>query len=377
MTSAHSALDVRIFHKQCRSLVRSGYEVTLVAPGTKRITIDGVHLEPVPTPKNRWIRMACSSFAVYGKARRQNAAVYHFHDPELIPIALLLRLAGKKVIYDVHEDLPRTVSYKRYIPRFLRGVVASLLEALERRAARWFSALVTATTVIAKRFQDINKEVVVVHNYPRIEEIRAPQNDVARDGSLLYLGIRITQARGAEEMVRAMGMLPPAVPARLKFIGGWDPPALVESLSRIPGWERTESLGLLARPALSRLLHEARAGLALLHAEPNYVAAQPVKLFEYMCAGLPVIASDLPGCREIVNNARCGLLVNPLDPREIAEAITYLWTHQAEAEAMGQRGFEAIQRQYNWASEERILLQLYRRLCHSPQTAASPLRCAS
>jgi glycosyltransferase involved in cell wall biosynthesis len=315
--------------------------------------------------------------AVYRKARRQDASIYHFHDPELIPIALLLRAAGKRVIYDIHEDLPRTVSYKPYIPRWLCGFVAGLLEVVERWASRWFSALIAATPPIAERFRGANREVVVVHNYPRMEEICAlPCEDhAARDGSLLYVGMRITRARGAEEMVRAMGLVPATLSVRLKLVGTWDPPDLVESLSRIRGWERTECVGWLRRTELAQVLRRASAGLALLHAEPNYVTAQPVKLFEYMCAGLPVIASDLPGCREIVASARCGLLVNPLDPQEIAQAIAYLWTHPQEAEAMGRRGFEAIQERYNWASEEEVLLRLYRRLCGCPSPNSAPSGC--
>jgi len=370
MTSAHPPFDARIFHKQCRSLAREGYQVTLIAPGAEGTARDGVHLESVPRWTSRWSRMLRGPVAVYRKALRQDADIYHFHDPELIPIALLLRVAGKKVIYDIHEDLPRTVSYKSYIPRWLRGTVACLLEVLERWAAGWFSALIAATPPIADRFRRDNPVVEVVHNYPRLEEIQsAPREDgAASDGTLLYVGMRITRARGAEEMVRAMGLLPPTLSARLTIIGAWDSPALVESLSRISGWERTESLGLLGRKELARALRQARAGLVLLHAEPNYVTAQPVKLFEYMCAGLPVIASDLPGCREIVETSRCGLLVNPLDPRELSQAITYLWTHPEEAEAMGQRGFEAIQQRYNWASEEKCLFALYRRLCDLPRT---------
>jgi len=110
-------------------------------------------------------------------------------------------------------------------------------------------------------------------------------------------------------MVLAMGLLPREISARLAIVGAWDPPELAESLSTMPGWDRVDSLGMLDRPRLAEILKTARAGLVLLHPEPNYLTALPVKLFEYMCAGIPVIASDLPGCRDIVSSAKCGLLV--------------------------------------------------------------------
>jgi glycosyltransferase involved in cell wall biosynthesis len=174
--------------------------------------------------------------------------------------------------------------------------------------------------------------------------------------------MRITRARGAEEMVRSMGLLPSELHASLKLVGNWDTLELPASLARIPGWNRVTFVGPLGRTEVAGELRKAYAGLVLLHPEPNYVASQPVKLFEYMCAGIPVIASDFPVCREIVDQARCGILVDPRNPEEIANAIQFLLTHPEEAEEMGRRGFQAIVQRYNWANEERTLLRFYSEL---------------
>ncbi len=370
MTSAHPVYDARIFHKQCRSLAGAGYRVTLIAPGAFAPPRDGIHFEGVPVRRGRLGRMSLGCLAVLVKAFQSRADLYHFHDPELIPAGLILRLAGKRVIYDIHEDLPRTISYKPYIPPILHGLVTRLAETIERRAARFFSALIPATAAIAGRFRRTHPLVEVVHNYPRLEEIGGErQQPGPENGSLVYVGMRITQARGAEEMVRAMGLLPPQVAARLTIVGAWDPPELARSLSVLPGWERIDSLGLLDRPQLAKVLRKAGAGLVLLHPEPNYLNALPVKLFEYMCAGIPVIASDLPGCREIVESAQCGLLVEPSNARALADAITYLWHHPAEARRMGQRGLQAVQSKFSWDKEEKKLLGVYRRLNAFPGAA--------
>jgi glycosyltransferase involved in cell wall biosynthesis len=113
---------------------------------------------------------------------------------------------------------------------------------------------------------------------------------------------------------------------------------------------------------VARELQSAYAGLVILHPEPNYVTSQPVKLFEYMCAGIPVIASDFPVCREIIDQAGCGILVNPLDPREIAAAMEFLLANPEQAAEMGRRGFQAILERYNWANEEKHLLRFYSEL---------------
>jgi glycosyltransferase involved in cell wall biosynthesis len=362
LTSAHPAFDVRIFHKECKSLARAGYEVTLIAAAKENGFHDGVALKTLPIWKNRFHRFMRGSLAVYKRALEVDADIYHFHDPELIPAALLLRLRGKKVIYDIHEDLPRTISYKPYIPRSLNGLVSRVVQSIEEWAGGQFSALVAATPAIGKRFSRVNENVTVLNNYPRMEEIKSSLGRAhinREEASLLYVGMRITKARGAEEMVRAMGLLPIHLQARLKLVGNWGSPDLPSELSNIPGWDRVAFVGPLGRAEVASELQKAYAGLVILHPEPNYVASQPVKLFEYMCSGIPVIVSDFPVCREIVAQARCGILVNPLDPAEIAGAMEFLLTHPKEAEEMGRRGFQAILERYNWANEEKKLLQFY------------------
>ncbi len=366
LTSVHPASDVRIFHKECKSLARAGYNVTLVATGDKDSERDGVMHRAIPASTGRLRRVLRGSLAVYRVALQEDADVYHFHDPELIPIALLLRMRGKKVVYDIHEDLPRTISYKPYIHPVLCEPVSGAARRVENFAARRFSGLITANPAIADRFRALNGNLAVVNNFPRIEEIESgssagdrPADRAGRKPTLLYVGMRITRARCAVEMVEAMGLLPESVPARLRLVGNWDSAELPESLSKLAGWDRVEFVGELGRPGVAQELQNAAVGLVILHPEPNYVISQPVKLFEYMCAGLPVIVSDFPVCREIVTDAGCGILVDPFNSKEIAEAMTFLLTHPEEAAEMGRRGYAAVREKYSWANEEKTLLRFY------------------
>jgi hypothetical protein len=284
LTSAHPPSDVRIFHKECKSFARAGYDVTLIASVAENGRREGIKLVGLPRWKSRLDRMVRGSIAIYKKACEENADIYHFHDPELIPAALLLRLDGKKVVYDIHEDVPRTISYKRYIPNCLKRSISRTVEFVEDWAGARFSALVAATPTIGNRFRRVNDNVAVVNNYPRIEEIETPPDvvTVKREATLLYVGMRITRARGAEEMVRAMGLLPDKLQARLRLVGAWDSVDLPRALSSVPGWTRTEFVGPLGRAGVADELRRASVGLVILRPEPNYVASQPVKLFEYM-----------------------------------------------------------------------------------------------
>jgi glycosyltransferase involved in cell wall biosynthesis len=92
---------------------------------------------------------------------------------------------------------------------------------------------------------------------------------------------------------------------------------------------------------------------------PNHIDAQPNKMFEYMSAGLPLIASDFPLWREIVEGNDCGVCVDPADPAAIAEAIDRLVENPDLARRMGENGQRAVHERYNWAIEEKKLLALY------------------
>ncbi|MCK4791003.1 MAG: glycosyltransferase, partial [Desulfobacteraceae bacterium] len=175
---------------------------------------------------------------------------------------------------------------------------------------------------------------------------------------LAYVG-GITARRGVREMVEAVGRLSKGLDAKLALAGDFRPLDLEAEVRVMHGWERVNFLGWQNRSEVAMLLGRVRAGLVVLHPEPNYLEAYPVKLFEYMAAGLPVIASNFPLWREIVLDAGCGLLVDPLDTEAIAEAIQELLENPANAEAMGKRGQTAVRKRYNWDRELEKLLSFY------------------
>lgn len=314
----------------------------------------------LPRPRNRWSRLVRTSVQVYAAARAERGELFHFHDPELLGVGLLLRWRGFQVIYDVHEDVPATMAYKYYIPAFLRPLCARVLDGVEKSAARRFSAVVVATPAIGDRFASVARRVVLVQNFPRREEL-ADLGGVPyrlRQPQVAYLGV-ISEARGILQMVRAMGLLSQSLGARLQLAGAFSPASLRARASREAGWDTVDELGVLSRADVGRLLGSAKVGLVLLHPERNYLVAYATKMFEYMAAGIPVIASDFPLWRRIVTQAGCGLLVDPLDPHQIKEAITYLLEHSEEAEAMGERGRQAIRDSFNWETEASKLIELY------------------
>jgi glycosyltransferase involved in cell wall biosynthesis len=318
--------------------------------------------------------MTASVWSVAREAMRQDADLYHFHDAELLPVGLWLKAHGKAVIYDIHEELSCDISEtKPYIPVRLRSIIAWAADRFERSAAGRFSALVGATSAIAEKFSTVNSKTVAVRNFPMTNELypNTKRPWERRSAAVGFVG-GITAQRGLKEIIDALALLPETEPVRLQLAGAFWPDSFREELVQRPGWARVDELGVVDRRGVAELLGRVRAGLITYHAYTNHVRAEPNKLFEYMSAGIPVIASDFPLWRKIVDGVGCGLLVDPADPDAIASAIQYVLLHPAEAEAMGRRGMEAVRTQYNWAQEEQKLLQLYAGLRGSASLEMEP-----
>jgi glycosyltransferase involved in cell wall biosynthesis len=308
--------------------------------------------------------MLRTTWAIYRAAVKEKADIYHCHDVELAPVGMLLRLRGYKVIYDIHEDYPRLILSKYYIPARLRPLLARVVEKIENVAASRFSALVIATPHIAQRFQHLHAHAVVVQNFPILHELVDDGRIIPwhrREEAVIYIG-SMTIERCIREMIAAIGLVSEDRSVELYLAGTYSPASLRDEVASLHGWKQARELGFLDRGGVKRSLERVKAGLALFHPEPNYTNSYPNKMFEYMAVGIPVVASDFQLWREIVNESGCGLLVDPFDPRAIASAIAYLLDNPREAEAMGQRGRRAVEGLYNWEHEEKKLLALYEQL---------------
>ena len=361
MTSVHEIWDERIFLKQCRSLARAGYAVVLVAPHDKDERIEGIQIRAIRRARNRGERMTTAVWAAFRKALRENAELYHFHDAELLPAGLLLRACGKRVVYDVHEDYAGSLLFRSWIPSLLRRLIATVFGLFEQSAAPFLDGIVAATPSIASKFSP--KKTVTLRNYPILDEFKleVPVPYASRPNSAGYIG-GLSMVRGVHEMLSAVGLVHERFGVRLEIAGLFSPADLQEAAEANPGWKRVHFCGWTARSHVAGILGRVRMGLLLFHPVPNHIAAQPNKLFEYMSAGLPIIASDFPLWREIVAGAGCGLLVDPLDPAAIAQAMAWILDHADEAEAMGKKGQKAVRERYNWEAESVQLMEFYKKI---------------
>ncbi len=365
LSSVHRTFDTRVFHKECRSLAAAGYAVTLVIRHERDETVAGVRIAALPAPRGRLARMTGTVAALWRRAVALDADLYHFHDPELIPVGLLLRLRGKRVVYDAHEDYARQLRGKPWLPRPLRVPVAVVAGGLELLAAPWLSAVVAAGRDIEERFAGRARRVVRVENFPVLEPrlVEAPPRPDPAPGRLRLVNFGgVWSARVTGEIVAALERLPGELDVRLVLGGRVFEQELLERLQQSPGWRRVDYRGVVDREELIDASLAADAGLVLYADHPNHHAIRSNRLYETMLAGLPVVVSDFPVWRRFIEEHRCGLAVDPHDPDAIAEALAWLASHPGEAREMGRRGRAAVLERYNWEREAEKLLDLYREL---------------
>ena len=356
LTSAHAPGDTRIFYKECVSLAKAGYAVTLVQRGESGRE-QGVDIVGLGQPQGgRWKRMVSFTRSVYRAATKVDADIYHLHDPELLPYGWKLKRQGKTVIFDSHEFTAESILEKAWLPAPLRRLVHWAYQRFETAICRKLDGVITVSPHIAVYFSSINPNTVQVSNYPILEP-DALRSDFSKQ-SVIFAG-GIVEQWMHETILQALTKVPQCRytlcgPCRAGYL---------ERLQALPGWNQTDYLGKIPYSAVAQQMSHCMAGLALLRPNRNSDwqngTMGNTKIFEEMMAGLPVICTDFVRWREFVGRYHCGICVNAESVDEIAAAMAYLMEHPAEARRMGENGRRAVEAEFNWKIEEQKLLAFY------------------
>jgi hypothetical protein len=319
-TTVHSPFDVRIFHKQCVTLAEAGYHVTLLQRGDHAETVKGVAIDPLPTYDSRFARMTKGVWTVVRKVHSARPAVVHIHDPELSWGAVLLKASGIKIVYDIHENLHLDIAAKQWVPGPLKRPLGIATQMFERVAAMLFDHISAATDV-----------------------------------------------KGVDLMMAVLAALPASSNVRL-LLGGREPkPGFVDRLKQRTGGDRIDYVGWVDQKSLPQLYGRAIGALVLYPPMPNNIESEPVKLFESMAAGIPVIISDFPLFSGFVDQWDCGVAVDAADAQRVAD-IAVMWENDRRAaQAMGDNGLRAVREERSWERVAADLLGVYRRVVGPPR----------
>jgi glycosyltransferase involved in cell wall biosynthesis len=377
ISTVHPPFDQRIFHRECRSLAGAGYDThLLVQLGEPYRHIEGVHVHSVGALAagglglhlarrlRRLLRAAAG-------AHRLGAALYHLHDPELIPLGVWLKLTtGARVIFDCHEDNTAYLRQKYYLPAALRRLLIGGMAALEWLAGRCFDAVVTADQGVEQLYRNSlgARRVITIHNFPHLELFLAEgdRDSGERPFDLVYHGsiprYHLEVAFAVAEELRRRG-----VSARWLFFGKCPEAAWAQAEIDRRGLAGCFTLDPTMQPheQVAARVRQAKIGFIPLPDLPKFQHNIPTKLFEFMALGMPVVLSDLPPSRPFVGDGACAELVPPADPAAYADAIIALLGDPGRRAAMGAEGRRRVVELYNWQAESGKLLNLYASLIPS------------
>lgn len=361
ISSVHPVSDTRVFYKECKSLANAGYNTTLIARDNGEAkTVDNVHIVPFHLDGGRFKRILFSPLRMLRMALKQKAALYHFHDPELIFVGILLKLFRKKVIYDVHEDFPKVMRDKSYIRwRFIRNMISSIVRMAEKFGTLFYDHIITATPGIAANFS--SKKTTVVRNVPLLKLFQANAvSDVEikkEKPVIIYVGV-LSRARGLKEMVQAMEFIGPR--AEMWLLGSWERDDIYHECQAEKGWEYVKFFGQKPQEEAYAYMKAGDIGIVNFMPLANHINALPNKIFEYMALGLPVVLSNFPYWQE--NFDYCALFADPQNPKDIADKINMFLDDRELRIKKGKKGKDLIESGYSWESEEKVLIDVYKKV---------------
>ncbi|MBS3679300.1 glycosyltransferase [Ornithinibacillus massiliensis] len=359
LTTVHHPYDPRIFHKECMSLSHAGFDVTLIAQEAEQPTTNkGIKHIPLKKYSNRLKRMIFGTWDAYKKSKQLSADVYHFHDPELLLVAWLLKKKNNIVIYDIHEDYVTSIMQKDYMSKPVRKIIAKTYKLIEAFFSRKFELCLAE-----KYYKDLYPRGKCILNYPTVNEkiVKHDRNDEKPVNKVLYTG-NVTHVRGA------------LIHAKLPLIDETISVQFVGKCSR----SIADEMYQIAKDKKNNLLIEGLdqfvqketieayymnenwlAGVALFPPTEHYMKKELTKFFEYMSAGIPILCSNFPVWKKFVETYQCGIAVDPYDEKEIENALHYLKSNPDKVREMGENGKKAVLRSLNWKVEEEKLVSWY------------------
>lgn len=370
----HEPLDKRMYYKVSRSLVDAGHTLVSIAPRSDALP-GAAHCDTLIHGDIRFVFIpAASGFVsrlisvmrLIRLGRRERADLYLAPEPESWVAALCIKLVcGGKVVLDMHEYIPG--EFAKFFPAPLRPFMEWVTLRFMRLFARYTDLIILTRESFDHLWQGLGTPRVTVINTNHLQPPCKDRPDnaetiLSNKQVILHQGI-FGDIRGSYHLLQAMTQVHLAMPhVRCIVLGRYvygDVQAYREAIAQA-GLEEVlllvDEVPFEEVPAWTAAAH---LGLILFQPFPkSHVLAMPHKLFDYMREARPVIAPDFAvEVARIVEEARCGILVDVTSPKAIADAILYLLHNPEEAERLGRNGRRLIEDKYNWQQDEQRLIQ--------------------
>ncbi|MCX7953882.1 MAG: glycosyltransferase family 4 protein [Bacteroidales bacterium] len=363
VTTVHSAYDDRIYYKECTSLSNL-YNVYLVSPKPEcEIKNNKIHLITIRKYNNRFFRILCGGFISFVKVLKLKPHVVHFHDPEFIPFAIVLKLFNFKIIYDIHELYYAQIRLKKWLYPAFNIILQYLYNLFERIIVRYADAVILASSGMIEYYKNryascYNRKFEVINNFPDISLFkRVNENNSFSDKfTLIYTG-GLSKNRGIVEIIKALEDLDDV---RLLLIGTWESEEFHNYCKSLKGYKNVNYEGFVEFDKVPLYLAKANVGVCILHDTENHKISIPVKILEYFSYGLPVIASNFDFWKKVFQNS-C-IYVNYNNIEEIKNAIVTLKINKKVYKEKSENALHLVKNELNWENEQKKLINLYKKV---------------
>lgn len=352
-TTVHKRYDTRIFYKQCISL-RSVAETVylIVADGKGDEVKEGVKIIDLGQYQSFFQRFFITQRKLLNKLKVLKADLYHFHDPELIPVSWWFS-RNRPVIYDAHENLTDQIKHKPGIKHFsflLRPLIKwGLFKMLYR-----FKLILCATDEIYQEIGHHKKQII--YNYPKLKPfLDELGTDVQNEFNICYIG-GLTRARGIDKIIQAISEI---AGVKLVLAGVFSEENYKAYCMSLGGWNKVEHLGWIKHEDAPKILKQCALGMSILEPTPAYIDSIPTKVLEYMSCSIPFLSTELTFCKILVKEHKCGMIVNN-NISSIKKGILFYMKNKDIRIKHGRKGLKAINQNYRWENEEKKLLNSYK-----------------
>lgn len=356
VTSVHKYNDVRIFKKECVSLATAGFKTSLICANSPiEEAIDGVQVYNVEIGNpSRLTRMRSAHKWLRSKCIEVNADIFHLHDPELLPLGVWLKSQGKKVVFDSHEDTAADILRKDHFPKFLRWFISKGYNFYEKKSVRSFDGLISVSEEITSSFN--HPCSITIKNYPILSMFSTLSSEKEEPPYAIYVG-GLTRIRGIREIIEAVGAVEGL---RLRIAGAFDEVEYEQECRALPAWKKVDFLGFIPLEKVYEHLVKASIGFTMLHPTEGHVHSLPIKTFEYMAAGVPVVMTDIPYWQKLFSEL--GFFAKHDKPREVARICEFILKHKDEIERKVDSARSKVFSDFNWQSQAEKLISFYNHL---------------
>ena len=363
VSSAHHVLDDRIFFKECRSLAKAGWDVSIIGIGENAGIEDGVTIIPLQKTKGRFQRFVLLQIRILYLAFKTKASVFHFHDPDLIIFGLIMKLFGKKVIYDMHELVYYQILDKHWLKTsFIKNLVANIYKRFEGLGVIFFDKIIIAEDgyweYANKNYQSRIKKFESIRNFSVYEIVEHAQPRInEKDDSkftLVYAG-GLSKIRGINEIIIAIQQIPNIA---FWLLGPWENDKYENECKQSDVNNKVKYIGQVKMSEVYQYLKVADVGIANLYHKPNYLNSLPIKAFEYMACAKPIIMSDFPLWIQTFSD--CALFVNPQDVNDIKQKVILMMENAELRNEFSTNGQRLVKEKFTWEAESFRLVNVYK-----------------